>query len=158
MRHNIKIYEEMNTDDSRRFYPAHFPVATIEPLKTNFIILESPEDIRRGLLSLVSFNEGDLIAQCMGVALPFQTLHTLRQSDGHYIHDTFFAGYLLHSCDFNARLDMSDFTLHAVKQIMPFELITIFYPATEAVLYQNFDCSCGSENCIKYVTGYSERE
>ena len=48
MRHNIKIYEEMNNDDPKRFYPKDFPVVVNEPLKTNFTILESPEDIKKG--------------------------------------------------------------------------------------------------------------
>jgi len=144
----------MFTNDSRRFYPETHPVVVHEPLKTNFIILESPEDIRKGLLSLVSFEKEDLIAQCIGIALPYQTLHTLQFSETIFYHDPFFAGYLLHSCDPNSELKMLDFTLHAIKDIKPFELITINYNHTEKSLYQGFNCLCGSPNCQKWISGY----
>lgn len=157
MRHNIKIYEEMNTDDSRRFYPINFPVTTNEPLRTNFVILESPEDIKKGLISLVSFDPEDLIAQCMGVTRTIQTLYSLQYKEGLYFHDEHFAGYLLHSCDPNAKLDMSDFTLHALKRIKPFDMITIDYESTEAELYQGFTCNCGSTYCKGWIQGYTYR-
>ena len=157
MRHNIKKYEEMNPDNKERFYPSYFPVMINEPLNTNFTILESPEEVRKGLVTLVSFEPEDLIAQCAGIKLNFQTLHTLQQSEKSFLHDPFFAGFLLHSCDPNARLDMSDFTLHAIKPIRWFQLITIDYDYTEANLYQGFTCACGSSNCRGWIAGYEYR-
>lgn len=158
MRHNIKIYEDMNTDDPRRFYPEYFPISLNEPLKTNFVILESPEEIRKGLMSLVSFEEGDLIAQCVGVALNFQTLHSLERTAGQYLHDPFWAGYIIHSCSPNSYLNMKDFTLHALKKISSFSLITIDYEITEKNLYQGFTCTCGSPNCKGWIEGREYRE
>jgi len=145
-------------EDNRRFYPISYPVAIHEPLTTNFIILKSPEDIGYGLISLVSFEPKELIAQCMGVAIPFQTLHSLEHPENIFYHDPFFAGYLLHSCKPNAMLRMSDFTLHAVESISAFSLITIDYNATEKKLYQGFTCLCGHENCKGQINGYGDKK
>ena len=158
MRINLKVYEELSVKDELRFYPEHYPVMMNEPLKSHFIILESPESIHKGLLSLVSFEPEDLIAQCAGVSLSFQTLHSLQYNEDHFLHDPFFSGYLLHSCDPNAELNMRTFTLHAIKSIKPFQLITIDYEKTEAQLYQGFHCSCGSENCKGWIEGYNYRK
>lgn len=158
MKINLNIYEELSVDDKRRFYPEYFPVMMNEPLRSNFIILQSPEDIHKGLLSLVTFDKEDLIVQCAGTSLFFQTLHSLQYKEGMYLHDPFFAGYLLHSCDPNAELNMRDFTLHAIKPIKHFELITIDYEKTEAQLYQGFNCQCGSFNCKGWIEGYIYRK
>jgi hypothetical protein len=154
---NLKIYEDLLQNDSRRFYPEHIPIITYEPLKTNFVILESPEDIRKGVLSLVSFKEEDLIAQCTGVVLNFQNLYTLQHDKGIYYYDPFFAGYLLHSCDPNAYLDMTSFSLYAIKKINPFSLITVDYEKTEDVLYNSFNCICGSDHCRGWIAGKLEK-
>lgn len=157
MKHNIKLYEDMDTTDPIRFYPSNYPIVTFEPLRTNFAILESPEDIRKGLISLVSFEEEDLIAQCLGISLPTQTLYTLQHTEGLYLHDPYFCGYLLHSCEPNAKLDMVDFKLYAVKRIRPFDKITIDYEATEATLHQAFTCDCGEMSCRGWIEGYKNK-
>jgi len=153
MRINLKVYEDMSVDDPSRFYPSCFPVMQNEPLKTHFIVLESLEDIRKGLLSLSSFDSGDLIAQCAGISLNFQTLYSLQKTPTEFLHDPFFSGYLLHSCDPNAELNMDDFTLLAIKPIKCFELITIDYEKTEDKLYQGFTCLCGNSNCKGWIEG-----
>lgn len=150
---NIKVYEELCVDDPRRFYPHYVPVITFEPLRTHFAILESPEEIRKGVISLSTFEEGSLIAQLTGTVLSFQTLHTLQYSKSLYFEDVFFSGYLLHSCNPNAKFDMSNFSLHAIKKIRPFEKITVDYEATEDVLYNKFECDCGYEKCRKIIEG-----
>jgi hypothetical protein len=154
---NLKIYEDLSSDDPRRFYPSSVPVFNMEPLKDFFTILKSPEDIREGVVTLISFKEGDLICKGTGFFLNTQTLHSLQyQEDKVYIHDPFFIGKVLHSCDSNSYLDVNTFSLYAKRDIKVFETLTIYYPETEAELYQEFDCTCGSDKCIKYVTGYKK--
>ncbi len=55
-------------------------------------------------------------------------------------------------------LNMKDFTLHALKKIKPFDMITIDYETTEAELYQGFTCSCGFEDCKGWIQGYKYRK
>ena len=154
---NATMYEDLEWDSPDRFYPSYIPVLKHEPLKRHFIILESPEPINKGVVSKISFNTGDLVAQCTGFVLKFQTLHSLQHTNGIYYCDEFFAGYLLHSCDPNCRLDMNDFTLHAIKDIRPFDKVTIDYEATEDHLYNTFNCNCGSANCKGLIEGKRTR-
>jgi tyrocidine synthetase-3 len=156
---NLKIYEDIKPDDPRRFYPAYVPVYNHEPLKDFFTILKSPEEIREGVVSLVSFDIDDLICIGTGFFLPFQTLHSLQyKEDEVFIHDSFFIGKVIHSCEPNARLDMSNFSLYAIKKIKPFDPITIDYEETEAQLYQEFQCNCGAASCRGRISGYKNRE
>ena len=156
MQINLKNYENLSPDDPRRFYPSYVPVFDYEPLRDYFTILKSPEEIREGVVSLISFEKEDLICKGTGFFLPFQTLHSLQYKEKEvYIHDPMFIGKLLHSCDPNARLEMNDFSLIALKPIKCFETITVDYNDTEAVLYQSFQCTCGSINCKGYIEGYS---
>jgi hypothetical protein len=155
---NMKLYEQLELNDPKRFYPEWVPIIPYEPLKTFFQILESPEEIRKGVVSLVSFKEDDLIAQCTGASLNFQTLHSLQHAEKVFFHDPFFSGYLLHSCEPNCRLDMSDFSLHAIQEIKPFSLLTIDYEETEEELYQQFECKCGSSNCRGWIKGKKFKE
>ena len=155
---NIKVYENMLPDDERRFYPSYIPVLSWEPLRTNFIIPESPEEIKKGVVSLASFEKDDMIAQLTGFVLPFQNLHSLEHSEGIYYCDEFFAGYLIHSCNPSAYLRMSDFTLHALRNIPAFTAITIDYEATETKLHQPFNCKCFSDNCRGFIEGNRKEE
>lgn len=151
---NTKEYENLSIDDENRFYPRHVPIMIGEPLRTNFALLQSPEPINFGIVSLISFKAKDLVAQCTGEVLNFQTLHSLQHTEKIFYHDDFFAGYLLHSCDPNCVLNMEDFSLYAIKDIRPFERLTIDYELTEAELFQPFHCTCGSDKCKGFVQGY----
>jgi len=151
---NTKDYENLSINSDNRFYPSHIPVFIGEPLKTNFALLKSPEAINYGIVSLISFKAQDLVAQCSGAVLQEQTLHSLQHSENIFYHDDFFAGYLLHSCDPNCILDMKTFTLYALKDIRPFEKITVDYEHTEAELFRPFHCSCGAETCRGFIQGY----
>lgn len=136
---SIKDYETLSKTDTNRFYPQDFPVVDFEPLKTHFQLLSSPEDIGKAIITLVSFQKEDLVAKCLGVTLPYQTLHSLQYKKGMYFHDDWFAGFLLHSCDPNCMLDMETFSLIALRDIKAFELLTIDYEKTEEELHQGFN-------------------
>jgi len=125
----------------------------LEPLRKNFAILESPEEVRKGIVSLITFEPEDTVANLTGFVLDFQTLHTLQKSPGEYICDNFFSGYLLHSCDPNCELSFEHYSLVAVKKIKWFDILTIDYEKTEDKLYQTFDCKCGSPNCRGWIAG-----
>lgn len=155
MQISLKNYENLSVDDPKRFYPSYVPVIDMEPLRDYFTILRSPEDIREGVVSLISFSKDDLICKGTGFFLNKQTLHSLQHSENEiFIHDPFFMGKLLHSCDPLCKLNMKDFSLHALKDIPTFSVLSIDYEATEAELYQAFDCKCGSSNCKKWIQGY----
>ena len=53
---------------------------------------------------------------------------------------------------------MSDFTLHALRNIPAFTAITIDYEATETKLHQPFNCKCFSDNCRGFIEGNRKEE
>jgi hypothetical protein len=150
---NLKHYENLQLDDPIRFYPISCPIIEYEPLRSCFTILESPEDIRKGIVSLISFREGDLVANLTGFILPFQNLHTLQKAEGEFLSDEFFSGYLLHSCEPNAELRFDPYSIHAIKPIKAFDSILIDYEKTENVLAQSFTCKCGAPSCRGWIAG-----
>ena len=149
----MKNYEDMLADDPRRFYPPEVPVFDYEPLRDYFQIVKSPEAINEGIISLISLKEEDIAFRWTGFFLITQTLHSLQHRKGAYIHDIFFSGKLLHSCSPNLKLDMETLTAYVVKPIRVFDRLTIDYEMSEDILYNQFDCKCGSSNCRKYISG-----
>jgi len=148
-----RVFE--NLEQSDRFYPEEVPSFDMEPIKTYFMIVKSPEEIKEGIITLISFKDGDLICKWTGMHLKFQTLHSLQHTeDKIFIHDTWFIGKLLHSCDPNCKLDMDNMQLYAIKDIKPFDKLTVDYDDTEKKLYQSFHCNCGAANCKGFIDGY----
>lgn len=148
-----KDFENINQED--RFYPASVPVFDFEPLKKFFLIVKSPEPVNEGIVSLVTFKAEDLVAKWTGYHIPFQTLHSLQyKEDSIFIHDPYFCGKMLHSCDPNCRLNMETMEIIALKNINPFDKLTLDYNDTEKELYQGFYCNCGAANCKGYIEGY----
>ena len=51
---------------------------------------------------------------------------------------------------------MQRMTVTAVKDIAANSFLYMDYAETEEVLYKQFPCSCGSENCRGWITGSLE--
>lgn len=154
---NLKIYEDLKADDTRRYYPSSIPVQSYEPLTDNFAILDFPDDIGKGIISKISFEEGDLIANLSGVIINHQLLHTLQISEYQYVLDPF-GGFLTHNCSPNAELRFNPYSLYSIKKIEPSNILTIDYEKSEDYLTREFYCSCKSPNCKKYIVGKKARE
>lgn len=150
---SLRIWENISADDPRRFYPPEVPVFDYEPLRDYFQIVKSLESINEGIISLITLKEEDIAFRWTGFFLTTQTLHSLQHKKGAYIHDVFFSGKLLHSCNPNLRLDMETLTAYVIKPIKVFDRLTIDYEETEDILYNQFDCTCGSSNCRQSISG-----
>lgn len=62
---------------------------------------------------------------------------------------------LYHSCRPNAYICWEDMTLRAFTKISKNELVTYHYGTSEYdYSIGAFACNCGSENCIKYFSGF----
>lgn len=136
-----------------RFYPNEIPPFQFEPTTDRFQIRKFDNGSGEGVVSLVSFEPGDVVAAFSGVALPHITQFTLQISETLHIHDPYFMGKILHHCDPNCKTDLTRLQFVAVKKIQPNDLITIDYDATEDVLFKPFHCSCGAVNCRGYIQG-----
>ena len=94
-----------------------------------------------------------LVFKFAGVLLSEVTLFTLQMQPGYHLHDPFFMGKVLHSCDPNMHCDMSTQTFTAIKDIKPGDFLTMDYETTEDELFRSFECQCGAPNCKKLIKG-----
>jgi uncharacterized protein len=143
----------MNTGEPEfRFYPEFYPEFTCEPTRDRFRIIPT-ENTGEGIISLASFRRDELLFKFAGVLLDEMTLFTLQLRPGMHLHDPFFMGKILHSCDPNMICDIEARTFTALRDIEPGEFLTMDYETTEDVLYRPFHCRCGSINCRGYIEG-----
>jgi diaminopimelate decarboxylase len=84
------------------------------------------------------------------------TQHTLEISTDRHFLDTQFAGYLMHSCEPNAKLNMQNLTLEILCDIAMGELVTIDYAHTERKLFRQFPCACNELSCRTWIKGKDE--
>ena len=139
-----------------RFYPERIERFEYEPDRERFKIIH--EEIKgSGLITLVPFSKDDIVFRFAGDILPYQTLYTLQIKRGAYVHDPYFMGKVLHSCDPNMACDMSTLTFTALRDIMPDEYLTMDYESTEEELFREFSCRCGSINCRGLIRGWKFR-
>ncbi len=141
-----------------RFYPDFYPTFEYEPTTDKFAVQRISDGVGEGVVALADFQPGEVVFRFTGVLSTEITQFTLQVTETLHLHDPFFMGKILHSCAPNCAVDMQTRTFTAVRPIKAGEFVTMDYADTEAVLFRNFECSCGAENCRSYVTGYAERE
>lgn len=61
---------------------------------------------------------------------------------------------ICHACEANTKIDFSDLTIRARRNIKAGEEITLNYCASEEVLANPFHCTCSSVKCYGYVRGF----
>jgi len=61
--------------------------------------------------------------------------------------------YVDHSCEPNAVFDVDRLAMISLRKIDKNEPITFFYPGAEVELAMDFDCTCGSRDCIGHLKG-----
>lgn len=137
-------------------YPLRFQTSPINPQVQDFEIVYKNNDSGSGVISRRSFVPGDLLAVMSGEVVPEIRQHTLQISADQHLYDPWFSGYFLHSCDPNVSLNMQTLKVTALREIAVGDYITMDYAETEDVLFKQFPCSCGAENCRGWVTGRKE--
>jgi hypothetical protein len=137
-------------------YPRIFGSNPLFPQASDFRVVPKDECSGDGVLALRSFSAGELIAVINGEIVTDIRQHTLQISPNKHLLDLYFTGYLLHSCSPNISVDMERMTVTARKDIAANCFLYMDYAETEEVLYKQFPCSCGSENCRGWITGSLE--
>jgi tyrocidine synthetase-3 len=137
---------------NNRFYPDSILPFPNEALRSNFDIIHSAE-FGDGIISLTSFEPGNIVFSFTGDILQHTTLYTLQITPGKYIQDPFVMGKVLHSCDPNLLCDMQSFSFFALKNIRPGDYLTMDYESTEDVLSRPFQCCCGTAKCRGVIKG-----
>ncbi|PJF45145.1 MAG: SET domain-containing protein-lysine N-methyltransferase [Phototrophicales bacterium] len=139
-----------------RFYPEFFPTFEHEPTTDKFAIQRVSDGVGEGVVALVDFEPGEIVFRFTGIFSAEITQFTLQVNDHLHLHDPFFMGKILHSCDPNCTVDMETRTFTAIRPIKAGDFVTMDYAQTEARLFRSFECSCGAANCRGYITGYAE--
>lgn len=127
-----------------RFYPDEFPEFWNEPTRDRFEIKDYG-DQGVGVRALVDFAKGEELFRFTGAAVTKVTQYSLQVTDKLHIHDPWFMGRVLHSCNPNSIVDMSERSFTATRNITAGEPITMDYNSTEEILYKPFICQCSPE-------------
>lgn len=140
--------------DSRplRFYPDEIPPFPHEPSARHFGISDFGTR-GRGVYALASFEAGALLFAFSGIVVSEITQYSLQLADRLHIHDPWFMGFVLHSCDPNALCDVASRRFTAARFIAAGEPVTMDYESTEDSLYRRFRCICGSTRCRGTIRG-----
>jgi len=145
----------VSSDDvqTQRFYPEQMPVFAFEPTREKFKISHINEGVGEGVVSLVEFKTGEVLFACTGFITEEVTQFSLQLAEGVHLHDPYFYGKLLHSCDPNTYVDLKTRRFIALKPIAANEFVTLDYTQTEDFLFRGFYCDCGASNCKGHVVG-----
>lgn len=137
-------------------YPLSFGNNPLFPQASDFQVVDKDHNSGHGVMTLRSYEPGDLLAVVAGEVVPDIRQHTLQISRRRHMFDPYFTGYLLHSCDPNVSLNMRKKTLTALKPIEAGSFLYMDYAETEDTLFKQFACCCGSDNCRGWITGRRE--
>lgn len=136
-----------------RFYPDSVQPYLYEPTRDRFDILSTADGRGEAVVSLAHFKPGDTVFVFSGIVVPEITLFTLQLAEGAHVHDPFFMGKVLHSCEPNCRVVMNERRFIAAQDIAPGDYITMDYNSTEDRLFRGFQCRCGSHTCQGMIRG-----
>ena len=137
-------------------YPDQFGKDPLFPKHSDFAVVFKDELAGRGVIAYRAFKKGEVIARMAGHIVNEIRQHTLQMSPDTHLFDPYFSGYFLHSCSPNISLNMVDLTVTALEDIPPNSFLYMDYAETEDVLFKQFPCACGAENCRGWVTGRKE--
>jgi uncharacterized protein len=137
-------------------YPPHFGNNPLFPNKKDFGVVVKNQASGMGVMTYKFIAKGSLVCAIAGDIITEIRQHTLQIEPELHLHDIYFSGYLLHSCSPNVELDMKKLLVYAVKDIAAMEYLTMDYAQTEDILYKQFPCGCGAENCRGWITGRKE--
>ncbi|MFJ2366946.1 lysine methyltransferase [Pseudomonas sp. NPDC087697] len=126
------------------------------PSRANFTVIQTDDGRGAAITAQDNYLRISRICRVSGLLTHARQLHTLQLAPGIHVYDPFFSGLLLHSCDPNVFLDMSELWLWALKDIAPGSVLCMDYASTEEKLTRQFACQCGSPDCRGWITGYDD--
>lgn len=111
-----------------------------------------------GVFAVRRIPAGALVVPFPGIPRPRPDRHSIQLSRESHLHGVGTpADELRHACDPNARVVVEvapPARVVALRDIRRGEEVTIDYCATEDVISEPFECSCGSPRCYGKVRGY----
>jgi hypothetical protein len=118
-------------------------------------VREDASSLAKSLYSILSFYKEEVICKFGAAAiLKTPTYLTIQTGIDEHIHlKPEFLKFTNHSCEPNVFFDTQAMQLIALKSIDPGDEFTFFYPSTEWDMAQPFTCLCGSDKCLKSISG-----
>ncbi len=99
------------------------------------------------------FKKGEIVFTYKeGLLMDEQTQHSLQIRPGLFLEHPI-AGYVQHSCNPNCWVSETALQFICKHEIKPGDMIQMDYEQTEDVLFNSFDCSCGSPVCRGHISG-----
>ncbi|MCI0993564.1 lysine methyltransferase [Pseudomonas corrugata] len=126
------------------------------PSARDFEVLRTPNGRGNAVIARKRFAPMERMCRVSGLLVGRRRPHTVQVLPDIHMYDPHFAGLLLHSCNPNVFLDMSELWLWALTPIHAGDCLTMDHASTEQKLYRQFACRCGSSNCHGWITGYDE--
>ncbi len=110
---------------------------------------------QNGLFALKAFQPGEVIADFSASTISAEpTYLTVQIGIGKHITlQPEFLQYVNHSCEPNVFFNTTTMELVALKELMPGDELSFFYPSTEWKMSQSFDCYCGHACCQGKIKG-----
>jgi len=134
-------------------YPSRFPPNAAYPSARDFEVKRYDDQVGMGVISYRAFEPGERVAAINGDRLDTVLQHTLQIRPGVHNFDPWFSGFFLHSCEPNIEVDMQAMEARCLRSIAPNDWLYMDYAQTEDELFACFQCSCGSANCRRVITG-----
>ena len=107
-----------------------------------------------GITPLTLIKSGTIFYSFKHLTPSINTPFSFQITKDKYLRDPKIISKTNHSCDPNIIVNTANKTCIAIKDILPGEMLTYFYPSTEwDEMNRPFACLCGSKNCIKVVNG-----
>lgn len=118
-------------------------------------VREDNHSLAKSLHSLKQFSKGDVICKFKAAAiLKKPTYLTVQTGMDEHIHlDPDFLKYTNHSCEPTVFFDTAVMQFVALKDMLPGDEFTFFYPSTEWQMAQPFECLCGKATCLRNIAG-----
>ncbi len=125
---------------------------------SNHVIAEVRQKLsneQNALFALRSYQPGEVIADFSAGTISAEPTYLTVQVgiSKHITLQPEFLQYINHSCEPNVFFNTTTMQLVALKQLLPQEELTFFYPSTEWKMTQSFNCYCGSNACIGDIKG-----
>jgi SET domain-containing protein len=138
-------------------YPASFGSDPLFPKKSDFEIHKTSKSKGLGVITKRAFAKGEFVAKMAGPTVDTIQQHTLQIAKDVHLHDTYFSGYFLHSCDPNIHVDMQKLEVTALKPIKKNAYLYMDYSDTEDYLFKIFKCGCGAKTCRGIIRGKKDK-
>lgn len=120
------------------------------------VLKQETEECGVGIYALRPFARGECIGSFIAEPTHKIMQHTLQRAPDDHLHDPYFVGFFLHSCNPNVVVDMHQQRVFCIRDIAKDEPLCMDYASTEDTLFRQFSCACNAPNCRQWISGRNE--